>query len=98
MSIDNVTCDWCGKEFPMDTDSFIEAEIEMSFEPEDGEEWKSGDEAASVSFEDLDHDSREHLKSELDLDDEQLSELLSTGRLSGVGSTICPECRNHCEE
>jgi hypothetical protein len=91
--IEMMKCDWCGKEFPADARACVEAGIDAYHPPEDGEEWK-GEEAVALAPDQFSQEQREHMKAEMQITDEQLEELLTTGKIEGLGAIVCLECQD----
>ena len=91
--IEMMKCDWCGKSFPADPRACVESGIEAYHPPEDGEEWK-GNDPTQLPPGHFEKAYRERMKSEMEITDEQLDELLATGSVSGLGSIICVECQD----
>jgi hypothetical protein len=97
MSEEIMKCDWCSKEFPADARACVESGISAYHPPQDGDEWK-GDEVTNVQPEEIPKEDWERMKQEMELDDDQLKELLTTGTVSGLGSIVCLDCQNHATE
>lgn len=99
MSRDNtvlMTCDWCGKDFPATPDACVESGICCHIE---GEELCENDflnllVSSHIDPRDISDEDRENMKEELELDDDQLDTLLSTGRIDGLASIVCPQCQD----
>lgn len=89
-----MTCDWCGKEFPADARACVEAGIQAFDLYQDGDEWK-GDDAISIDPKTLSQDQIEFLKQSMGLDDAQLHELLTTGKIESLGAIVCLECQDN---
>ena len=86
-----MTCDWCGKQFPADANACVEAGI-TAYHP--GDEWK-GPEPLEVGVEDFGPEEVERMKSEMEVDDKELRELLATGKVDGLASIVCLECQEN---
>ena len=93
MTGETLKCDWCEKEFTGDAESFVESGIDLFIEPEEGEEWKGDQPPGDYEFS---VEMRRELREELGINDEELEELLTHGKIDGLGSIVCPECRNSC--
>lgn len=93
--METMTCDWCGKEFPADARACTEVGFSVEHEPEEGEEWKGRCEVTPEAFT---PEQRQQMKRQMDLDDAQLEQLLTTGRVDGLGGIVCLECQDDCVE
>jgi hypothetical protein len=93
MSEETMKCDWCNKEFPADARACVESWISAYHPPQDGEEWK-GEESTNVTPEEIPKEDWERMKQEMELNDDQLKELLTTGTVSGLGAIVCVECQD----
>lgn len=91
--VETMKCDWCGKEFPADARACVEAAIDAYHPPQDGEEWK-GEEPTNIPPGHFAAAEREHMKSTMGLDDDQLDQLLATGKVTGLGAIICIQCQD----
>lgn len=92
-----LTCDFCGSVFAADADAFHEGGIDMEIEINPADAWKAEGNARPllVTF---DAAEREAMMRDLGIDDAQLDQLLSTGKLKGLGMALCPRCRSEAEE
>jgi hypothetical protein len=92
-SITKMTCDWCGKEFSADARACVDAGV-VAFHPnEDGEDWKEL-ESISADAVDLSDSEKDTIMRELEINESQLTELLSTGKIEGLGGIVCIECQD----
>ena len=87
-------CDWCGKEFPADARACVEAGFDAAYMDDEGEAWK-GDTSQPLipSHVEMGDGDKERLKAEMGLNDVELDELLSTGKVDGLGAIVCLECQ-----
>lgn len=93
--IEMMKCDWCGKEFPADARACVEAGYEAVHVEDDGEAWKGDDrEPLPLGHIEEGDGDRERLKSEMGLTDSELDELLTAGKIRGLGAIVCLECQD----
>lgn len=92
--IEMMKCDWCGKEFPADARACVETGFDAVYQPEEGEEWKEPETATLPDGHTLTPEHRERLKAEMELNDEQLDQLLTTWSINGLGGIICVDCQD----
>ena len=85
-----MTCDCCGRNFRADARACIEVDLATFIECEDDGETFTGEDVGPVT---VDQDSREQMKHDMELNDAELDELLTTGILRGVGRIICLPCQ-----
>jgi len=95
--IESMTCDWCGKQFPADASACVEAGMSANHPPEDGDEWK-GEDVVALKPEEFAPDQWEEMKVQTGLDDDQLKELLETGKVEGLGSIVCLDCQDNANQ
>ena len=87
-----VQCEWCGKEFPVEPAAFVESGFSALIEEGVAaawQAWRGDDEPETIPLEE-----REDLKAQMDLTDDQLNELLSTGTVEAGASIVCTECQD----
>ena len=93
--IEMMKCDWCGKEFPADARACVEAGFDAAYVEDDGESWKGDDrEPLPAGHIEVGDGDRERLKSEMQITDAELDQLLATGKLEGLGAIVCLECQD----
>ena len=93
--IETMKCDWCGKEFPADARACVEAGFDAAYVEDDGEAWKGEDrEPLPPGHIEAGDGDRKRLKAEMGLNDAELDELLSTGKIEGLGAIVCLECQD----
>lgn len=89
-----VKCDWCGKMVEAVPAVFCETGFDAVYQPEEGEEWKEPEIATLPEGHSLTPEHRERLKAEMQLDDAQLDQLLTTGTVDGLGGVVCLQCQD----
>jgi len=87
-------CDWCGKEFPADARACVETGFHAVYEQEPGEEWKEAETAVLPAGHEFAPAHRERLKAEMGLEDGELDQLLTTGKVEGLGGIVCLQCQD----
>lgn len=93
--IEMMKCDWCGKEFPADARACIEAGIEAAWVEDDKEPWKGDDPEPGIpSHVEVGEQDRESMKAAMGLSDTELDELLTTGKIGGLGAIVCLACQD----
>ena len=95
MTQPTMTCDWCGKDFPADPRACLEAGFEAELPDDDGDEWKREPIEYPIQ---VTPEERSEMKRHMGLNDAQLEELLATGKVEGLGSIVCVECRDEALE
>lgn len=93
--IEMMKCDWCGKEFPADARACVETGFDAVWQPDEGEEWK-GEQPVALPPGHFAHGTREKMKEQMGLDDKQLDQLLTTGKIHDLGGIVCLECQDEC--
>ncbi len=91
MTTELMRCDWCGSDFPADPRCCLEGGVEIDHDIEEGDEWKGGPELPSANS--FTRQDREDLKRAFGIDDRQVEELITRGKVEGVGVIVCLRCQ-----
>lgn len=97
MIFPHTACDWCGKDFVPTPENFVDAGVSMGYEPEPEDAWRhpSGMVRGEIPdipkehYDDVFATAKEHNP---DLTDEQVHELLTTGKVEGLTQCVCFDC------
>lgn len=88
-----MVCDWCGKEFPADARACVEGGIEAVYEPEEGEEWR-GEQPIALDPVEFTPEQLAGIKKAMEINDQELNQLIRTGKIDGMGAIVCLECQD----
>lgn len=89
------TCDWCGKQFPPDSNTMVESgfTVERVIDPAD--KWK-GD--TPITIDDIPEEVLEDMRKTMGMSENQIKELLEKGDIGNLASCVCIECQGDGED
>jgi hypothetical protein len=88
------TCDWCGKAFDPNPDAVCEAGWSIEEMLDAADEWKGEVEVAKdgIPADQVTPEMIGFAKAHCGLSTAQAKELLTTGKVGGMTSIVCPKC------